>query len=169
MKSAQFNTQIANLQYSEILKFIEIQSFPVGWRETDFFKELRKRNSVYFIAYNTIDKIQNIHEYKKAILKNKMIIGYAGIWFHKDFSEIVSVAVLQNFRRLGIGHLLISKLIDYVNSNKKAKIINLEVGKKNFIARNLYRQLGFRENGYRERYYLHDGDDAILMSLNINF
>ena len=169
MKFAKFNIQIANFKYSEILKFIENQSFPEGWRETDFSKELRKKNSIYFIAYDTTDRIHNIQGYKKATLKNKMVIGYAGIWFYEEFSEIVSVAVLQNFRKLGVGRLLISKLINYVNFHKKSKIINLEVGKKNFIARNLYKQLGFKENGYREKYYLHDGDDAILMSLNINF
>tara|TARA_B100000029_G_scaffold505608_1_gene586577 strand:+ start:3416 stop:3925 length:510 start_codon:yes stop_codon:yes gene_type:complete len=169
MKSVEFKTQIANFQYSEILKFIESQSFPVGWKETNFLKELRKKNSVYFIAYDIPDKIRNFHEHKKVLLNNKIIVGYAGVWFHKEFSEIVSVAVLQNFRRLGVGNLLINELIDYVNSNKKVKMINLEVGKKNFKARSLYKQLGFKENGYRRKYYLHDGDDAILMSLKINY
>ena len=48
MKFAQFNIQIANFKYSEILKFIENQSFPEGWRETDFSKELRKKKFNFF-------------------------------------------------------------------------------------------------------------------------
>jgi hypothetical protein len=36
---------------------------------------------------------------------------------------------------------------------------------ENVEAQNLYRQFGFESNGYRKKYYLHNGDDAILMSL----
>ncbi len=166
MKPLEINIRIANFRYSEILKYIENQCFPVDWRKTDFLKELRKKNAIYFIAYEKIDVEQNILEYKKAILKNKFIIGYVGIWFYEDFSEIVSIAVLKSFRRLGVGHLLISKLINYAYF-EKMETINLEVEKKNIEARNLYRQFGFEPNGHRKKYYLHNGDDAILMSLNI--
>ena len=166
MKSLEINIQIANFRYSKILKYIENQCFPEDWGKTDFLKELRKKNAIYFIAYEKIDVEQNIIEHKKAALKNKFIIGYAGIWFYEEFSEIVSIAVLKSFRRLGVGHLLIRKLINYAHS-KKMKTINLEVEKKNIEAQNLYTQFGFESNGHRKKYYLHNGDDAILMSLNI--
>ena len=166
MKSLKINIQIANFRYSEVLKYIENQCFPIDWRKTDFLKELRKKNAIYFIAYEEIDIDQNIIKHKKAILNNKFIIGFAGIWFYEEFSEIVSIGVLKSHRRLGVAHLLISKLINYSHS-KKMKIINLEVGKKNIEAQNLYRRFGFKANGYRKKYYLHNGDDAILMSLKI--
>lgn len=166
MKSLKINIQIANFRYSEILKYIENQCFPTDWRKTDFLKELRKKNAIYFIAYEKIDIDQNIIKHKKSILKNKFIIGFAGIWFYEEFSEIVSIGVLKSHRRLGVAHLLISKLINHSHS-KKMKIVNLEVGKKNIEAQNLYRQFGFKTNGYRKKYYLHNGDDAILMSLKI--
>ena len=119
---------------------------------------------MHLVGFQIID--QNIIKHKNAILKNKFIIGFAGIWFYEEFSEIVSIGVLKSHRRLGVAYLLISKLINYSHS-KKMKIINLEVGKKNIEAQNLYRQFGFKINGYRKKYYLHNGDDAILMSLKI--
>ena len=56
MKFTQFNIQIANFKYSEILKFIENQSFPECWRETDFSKELRKK--IQFILLLTTLQIE---------------------------------------------------------------------------------------------------------------
>ena len=45
-----------------------------------------------------------------------------------------------------------------------AREITLEVRASNFAARALYRKYGFREVGLRKRYYIDNGEDAIIMT-----
>jgi ribosomal-protein-alanine N-acetyltransferase len=42
----------------------------------------------------------------------------------------------------------------------------LEVRESNVVALNMYRSLGFVEDGRRKEYYKNNNEDAILMTLN---
>ncbi len=80
-----------------------------------------------------------------------------------DSIDIVTFCIDPKYRGRGIGKNLLSKLIKFAKENKCE--IFLEVAEKNYIARNLYTSLGFREISLRKNYYkLKNGvQNAVVM------
>jgi ribosomal-protein-alanine N-acetyltransferase len=75
--------------------------------------------------------------------------------------HVVSIAVLPNYRRRGIGMALMEKAIEGM-IEYGAKEAYLEVRVSNMPAINLYRKLGFRVANRIPHYYF-DGEDALIM------
>lgn len=75
-----------------------------------------------------------------------------------DFEyEILNLAVLPPYRRLGLARRLLEAQID------SPGIYFLEVREGNVAARTLYRSLGFKEVGRRPHYYQLPDETAIVM------
>ena len=89
------------------------------------------------------------------------IIGYLCRWLVADECHILSLAVAPEFRRAGIGEVLMGEIIAEA-ALKGVAIITLEVRRSNLAARNLYRKLNFAERRVRKNYY-GPGEDAIIM------
>jgi ribosomal-protein-alanine N-acetyltransferase len=49
----------------------------------------------------------------------------------------------------------------------EARVLSLEVRVSNRAAQGLYRSFGFREVGIRPKYYADNGEDALLMDLEL--
>lgn len=105
--------------------------------------------------------------------ENKIIVGYIMCRLEHGFSDfnrfklvkkghIVSIAVLNEYRRKGIGASLIAQALKEL-VNVQAKECYLEVRVSNEVGINLYRKFGF-EIIQRIPYYYHDGEDAYVMS-----
>lgn len=108
--------------------------------------------------YKTFE--QDVKNAKYFVMKcNNEIIGFIGIKNIIDEIEIMNIVTRTDKRNQGIA----SSLLSYVIRKCPAKKINLEVNEHNKVARDLYRDFGFKQVGVRKRYY--NGDDAILMSL----
>lgn len=90
------------------------------------------------------------------------IVGYADIWTIAGEADLNSIAVNNDFHRLGIGNALTSTMIKTLDS-MVTESINLEVRVSNTPAINLYKKYGFRECGIRPNYYLDNGEDALIM------
>jgi ribosomal-protein-alanine acetyltransferase len=75
-------------------------------------------------------------------------------------AEILNLAVDPRFRRSGVGARLLREAVVYA-----PRTIHLEVRASNQAARALYRTLGFRETGIRQRYYDKPPEDGIVMTL----
>ena len=80
--------------------------------------------------------------------ENKIVGFIIGIQV-LDFVEIITIAVLPEFKKLGIGTKLLKKII----SNCKAKECFLEVAVTNTIAILFYEKFGFQKLYIREKYY----------------
>lgn len=90
-------------------------------------------------------------------------VGYL-IYMENSFEiEILRVAVLPNFRKIGIAQ----HLLDYLGSMANGREILLEVKSENSPAISLYEKKGFINFAVRKRYYP-DGKDAILMKKESN-
>ena len=90
------------------------------------------------------------------------IIACAGAEIDDDGSaEIESIAVAPDYRRQGIGTLILSKLIDTIKE-RGAKVICLEVHTNNTPAINLYKHFGFKIIGSIKNFY--SNGDALLMT-----
>jgi [ribosomal protein S18]-alanine N-acetyltransferase len=94
------------------------------------------------------------------------ILGMVAVRMVAAEAEILNVAVSPEFRRQGIGQLL----IDYALAEARsagAKKVFLEVRESNVAARALYARLGFSEAGRRRGYYRNPVEDALLLSLSL--
>lgn len=116
------------------------------WSYNIFKSELENENSKYIIA----------------ILNNE-IIGFAGIWQVIDEAHITNIVVRKDFRKLGIGSLLLEKLIDICKNLESINSITLEVNEDNITAQKLYEKFNFKVLGKRKNYY--NNKAAIIMTL----
>jgi ribosomal-protein-alanine N-acetyltransferase len=93
------------------------------------------------------------------------IVAMIVSWFIIDELHVATIATHPEFRGRGIGKKL---LIHALLSAKKEGAVKsfLEVRASNVVAQNMYRTLGFVEDGRRKEYYKDNNEDAILMSLN---
>ena len=92
------------------------------------------------------------------------VVAYGGYWLMGDEAHIVNVAVHPDFRRRGLGTLMVTGMVDAARC-AGARLVTLEVRMSNRDAQKLYARLGFVEVGERRRYYNDNGEDALLMTL----
>ena len=108
---------------------------------------------------------------------DKEIIGYimcrieTGLSMIKKFNiakkgHIISIAVLPNYRRMGIGKALISKILQVSLPTYNAEECYLEVRPSNKEALLLYRKFGFEQVKVINHYY-RDGESAYIMALDL--
>ena len=96
---------------------------------------------------------------------NEKIVGYAGYWLVVDEAEIVNIAVHHEYRRKGIGKLLLKELLELAES-KGAKLATLDVRETNESAKNLYSKFGFELIAIRKNYYKDTNESAFVYWLN---
>ena len=130
---------------------IELATFPAPWTLDSFHYEMRENQfSHYIVAENEAGKI----------------IGFCGIWIVIDSAQITNVAVLEEARGLGIGEQLMREAIQAAKAGG-AETMSLEVRVTNTVAQNLYRKLQFQDGGIRKGYYTDNGEDALVMWVNL--
>jgi [ribosomal protein S18]-alanine N-acetyltransferase len=91
-------------------------------------------------------------------VKGDKIVGYAVIDKWPDQDHLVSIAVLPESRRKGVGQALLAHLIEKLQTGS----LRLEVRRSNKAALDLYRKNGFVQTGLAPSYYT-DGEDALQM------
>lgn len=133
-----------NVQDLEQIKDCLLTDFDDFWSYNTLKQDFENGNSKYFVAKN-----------------DNEIIGFAGIVAIFDEVDIMNIVVKKNKRNLGIGSLLLEKIIEF---SKDYTYITLEVNIKNTPAIKLYKKYGFKQVGLRKKYY-NNQDDAILMNL----
>lgn len=90
-------------------------------------------------------------------------VGYCGVWLGVGEVHITTIGVRSDYRRQGIGELLLLACFD-IAYEYRADEVTLEVRKSNFVAQNLYIKYGFKAVGVRKRYYSDNNEDAIIMT-----
>jgi len=93
------------------------------------------------------------------------VVGFAGIWKAVFDMHITNIVVRKDLRSLGIGKLLLERLIK-MSKCEDVVSITLEVNSNNLPAIKLYEKFGFKNVGVRKNYYKNT-DDAIIMTLNL--
>jgi ribosomal-protein-alanine N-acetyltransferase len=93
------------------------------------------------------------------------ILGYCVAAENGESAHLISIGVLREYRRQGVGRALIQKLLS--NLNSRVKELQLEVKEFNREAITLYEELGFKQINYVENYY-EDGSAAVKMFLTID-
>ena len=132
--------------YSDVkdIALLEKECFSDPWSE-NAINESMSASTLFFTA-KTINKT----------------VGYIGLSVVADEAYITNIAVLKDYRNLGIGTLLLLKAID--ETKQKCKFISLEVRVSNQKAINLYTKMRFLKEGLRKGFYNNPKEDAIIMT-----
>jgi len=140
--------EIQSADLEEIMT-IERASFTSPWSARFFLEEIQV-------------------SYAKSVLAEMegRIVGYIIYWQLPKEVDIHNLAVHPAYRRQGIGRSLLSSAIDSAKG-QGSKRVTLEVRKSNQAAQQLYHTLGFVERGIRKGYYSDDGEDALVMVLDL--
>lgn len=141
--------EIQSADMDEIVT-IERASFTSPWSARFFLEEIRV-------------------SYAKSVLAEMAgrIVGYIIYWQLPKEVDIHNLAVHPAYRRQGIGRSLLSSAIDSAKG-QGSNCVTLEVRKSNQAAQQLYYSLGFVERGVRKKYYSDDGEDALVMVLELD-
>ncbi len=147
-REKQLELDILKMELSHLPRIMEIEkkSFNDPWSKKSFIREITHNHYAYYFV---------------ACLE-KQVIGYIGGWNVVDELHITNLAVDPAYRRLGIAYKLINWIIDIVRSEGAVKA-TLEVRVSNKAAIHLYEKCGFVAAGKRPRYYINNGEDALIM------
>lgn len=146
------NISIRKMTEADISRVMEIDrlSFPSPWTRQIYEQEVVKNDFAHYFVIETDDEI----------------IGYVGIWIVLEDAQITNIAVLPTYRGKNIGNHLFSFALTYA-LQQGAHYLSLEVRPTNEVAKNMYRKFGLQEAGIRKNYYPDNGEDAIVMWVNL--
>jgi [ribosomal protein S18]-alanine N-acetyltransferase len=95
-----------------------------------------------------------------------VIVGFVVYWIVHDELHVLNLATAVEERRRGVGKSLMLEAAARARS-AGAVLATLEVRRSNLAAIALYRELGYRQVGTRLNYYVDEGEDAIVMVLDL--
>jgi ribosomal-protein-alanine N-acetyltransferase len=95
----------------------------------------------------------------------RQLVGYGGFWVEADRAHIAKVAVRPDFRRQGIGSVILQRLLEDIRSLRLRHAF-LEVRRSNLVAQELYRRFGFRFDRVQPHAYPDNGEDALIFVLD---
>ena len=185
MRATAVRCHIRLMQPDDIPQVLDIerQSFPSMWPQTVYQRELKNRMARYLVACEPIDDegesqqspdgeapgggigglVRRFLGGLPAPATRERILGVVGLWCMMGEGHIVTIAVRQEYRRLGIGELLLVAALEAAREAGQ-DLVTLEYRISNQAARALYDKYGFSQVGVRARYYSDNHEDAILMS-----
>ncbi|MGQ9681279.1 MAG: ribosomal protein S18-alanine N-acetyltransferase [Anaerolineae bacterium] len=138
---------------------IERMVFTMPWSSSAFGYELRANPlSHYFVA-----RVRSQGAQPGALEQDSGIVGYGGFWMMLDEGHICTLGVHPDWRRRGIGELLLSHMIAQA-AGLGANVVTLEVRVSNLAAQQLYQKYGFSTVGLRKGYYSDNNEDALIMT-----
>ena len=124
---------------------IEHASFEFPWCEEEFLRVLRQRNCIGMVA-----------EY------GERVVGFMIYELHKNKLHVLDFATHPEFRRQGVGHQMIGKLVGKLSSHRRTRIA-LYVRETNLASQLFYRVQGFRAVEVAREHYQDTGEDAFVM------
>lgn len=137
---------------AEILE-IEKYSFPTPWSQGLFRGEMANSISRMLVG-------------KNARGEGAAVVGYVVFWRVADEIHLHNIAVRHDLQRCGIASRLLSRVIRD-GRPEGARLLTLEVRRSNVAAQKLYERYGFTVRGVRCGYYTDSGEDALIMSADL--
>ena len=122
---------------------LETMCFSDPWPETILAHELHNPLSLWLCA-----------------MDGDTVAGYIGSQTVLGESDMMNIAVHPDYRRQGVGRMLVLALCEAVKKHMIASALTLEVRDSNVPAIALYASLGFEQIGLRKNYYQHPKEDA---------
>ncbi len=155
---------------------MERQAFPTLWPPTSYRRELKNRVAEYLVCvregeFVTVTPPRGTRLLRLFSRRNKpalplkvpLLVGFVGVWYQAGDAHIVSIAVREEYRRRGLGELLLIGAVEMA-VRRGQQVVTLEVRASNDAAQGLYRKYGFTQTGLRRRYYADNHEDAVIMT-----
>ena len=124
---------------------IEKAEFSLPWSKKSFLSELEDENVIFLAAED-----------------GERTVGFGILHYYNDEGEIYNIAVSSDYRRQGIGDMLLSELLKMAG-DLGVNTVFLDVRESNLPARNLYKKYGFYDINIRKGYYDQPKEDAVIM------
>lgn len=139
--------QVYPMQEEDLEQVAEIErkTFSIPWSKNAFYESMKRKDTIYLVAK-----------------EGKNVVGYSGIYCFYEDGEITNVAVEPAYRRQKVGKQLLDKLQEEAKTLGVTRFF-LEVRVSNTGAIELYKTLGFREDGIRKGFYENPKEDALIM------
>ena len=90
------------------------------------------------------------------------VVGFMIYELHKNKLQVLDFAVHPEFRRQGVGHQMVAKLVGKLSSHRRTRIA-LHVRETNLTAQLFFRIQGFRAMEVVREHYQDTGEDAYVM------
>ncbi len=133
----------------EQLVRLERECFSCPWNEKQFNLALEQ-------------KVFNVFGLKH----EERLLAYLSFYHTGDEMEILNLAVEPQWRRRGVARRLLG-LVLQIGRKMGIRYALLEVRRSNAPALGLYAGFGFVQVGLRKRYYPDNGEDALVMRLDL--
>ncbi|HHY56368.1 MAG TPA: ribosomal protein S18-alanine N-acetyltransferase [Chloroflexi bacterium] len=155
MHAGQVQIQPMSVQDIPFIEGLEIACFPEPWPGDIYRHEL---------AHNRLSSYWVVRPVQEHAEDAPPILAYGGYWAMGSEVHIVTVATHPDYRRQGLGRVLMAWMIERARAGGATEV-TLEVRAGNVAAQALYAQMGFVVVGRRKGYYHNNGEDAVLMTL----
>jgi ribosomal-protein-alanine N-acetyltransferase len=181
---------IEPMQLRDVAEVMEIErlSFPTPWSARAYRYELQENNLSHYLVARPRKSLAPKEPGFWAGLRRELvlslskgagerlrrsfgvvaapevnILGYGGFWLMAGEAHISTIAVRPEWRRRGIGELLLVAMLDRA-VELGGDLATLEVRVSNVSAQSLYQRYGFAKVGLRPHYYSDRGEDALIMT-----
>jgi ribosomal-protein-alanine N-acetyltransferase len=150
---------IRNAEKDDLIKVIEInrRCLPENYSYTFFEAILRDYPKSFFVAETYEGEIVGY------VMCRVERVSKISSFRLKKSGHIISIAVIPEYRRMGIGKLLMLNALKSLKEEYGCEESFLEVRVSNKIAIKLYLDLGYKIVDILKSYYI-DGEDAYMMS-----
>ena len=155
---------------------MEREAFPTLWPPTSYRRELKNKVAEYLVCVREGEFVTVTPSRPNRLLRffgrrNKpvlplrvpLLVGFVGLWYQAGDAHIVAIAVREEYRRRGLGELLLIGTIEMA-VRRGQQVVTLEVRASNELAQALYRKYGFAQTGLRRGYYADNHEDAVIMT-----
>jgi len=113
-----------------------------------------------------IEELERTWAHLEVARDGARVAAFCNYWLVRDEVHLLNIAVHPDARHRGHAARLMAHIIDF-GRRHRCRYITLEVRRSNRGAVKLYRSFGFRPVGIRAHYYVEDGEDAIVMLLDL--
>lgn len=139
--------QLQKMAETHVSQVAELEKlcFSAPWSRNSVASELNNPLSLWLVATD-----------------GDVVAGYIGSQSVLGEADMMNVAVHPDYRRQGIGKLLVEELVASLKENSVYSL-TLEVRASNDPAIGLYEQLGFTQVGRRPNYYRDPREDALIL------
>lgn len=157
---------------------IERESFPSMWPQTAYRRELQNKLARYLVIVEQRPEMEDLPGANARVWgalrkivgtgataapSSDYLLGFIGVWLMAGEAHIVTFAVREAYRRMGIGERLLIACIEMA-IDVEQEAVTLEVRRSNTNAQVLYEKYGFSRLGLRRRYYTDNNEDAVVMT-----
>jgi ribosomal-protein-alanine N-acetyltransferase len=133
---------------------IDVLSFALPWPEKSFLFELNENPTTLAVVAEL-----------KSPYAESGVVGMAVVWIVVDEAHIATIAIHPDYRGNGYGKKLLAESLRRA-IRRGVTQATLEVRDHNLLAQSMYQKFGFIVVGRRPHYYMDNGDDAVIMTVN---